>query len=334
MIEVKTIPLSKILKIDLSILLENTILILEAHNPEALRLQDIYEVLKQQEAKVQIFDFPYGEHKLTPELAKLHKKRLKYASLIYAHVNTLANVDDKETQQMAEIAKRLPKLHLTYLGQKTISDVNSKIWLFFSLLKLDDYCEDRKAFVGLGLQSYLNELQKTNTEYNRISNERTRDKKERPPTGDPLLEKETKKIIRMFFEQVNSYQLVFKDIDYAPFIKMLNIELTKHSKLIKTRLATNKRRARKKKALAAKEAAAKEASKKAKDATKDESNIEVKPMNASSAATNANATTKNKEKEDTEQSSIKGGAKPKEAPKKDGLRILKKTNKKGKRGKK
>jgi hypothetical protein len=51
----------------------------------------------------------------------------------------------------------------------------------------------------------------------------------------------------MFFEQVSSFQKTFTDTDYGLLIRTLNVTLTENSKLIKTRLATNKRKARKKK---------------------------------------------------------------------------------------
>ena len=53
-------------------------------------------------------------------------------------------------------------------------------------------------------------------------------------------------MMRLFFEQVNFHQKIFKDIDYSPLINTLNITLTEYSKLLKTRIATNKRRAKKK----------------------------------------------------------------------------------------
>lgn len=257
MIEVRKIPMAKILKLDLRILLEDTISILESYNPEALQLQDLCMVLKRQEIKMRIINNPYGQHHLTSTLTKLNKKRLRYASLIHTHVDALENVDNEKTQKMAAIAKSLAKEHLTYLGQKTKSEVDILISSFFSRLETVYFAEDREAFAGLGLQAYLDELEKTNRQFKEIYSQRTLDIKQRPPTGDRALEKETRRILQLFYDQVNYYQQTFTEIDYEPFIKELNVVLTENSKSIKTRLATNKRRARKKAAAAAKEAAAK-----------------------------------------------------------------------------
>lgn len=116
-------------------------------------------------------------------------------------------------------------------------------------------------------------------------------------------------MMRLFFEQVNSYQRTFKDIDYQPLIRDLNVTLTEYSKLLKTRVATNKRRARKKKALAEKEVAANKmkAQRLADDRVEiktatnsatlpEKSVVEVMPMNVNTVVTNINKTTKNKRK--------------------------------------
>ena len=294
MIELKEIPLSRILKLDLRFLLEEIISTLEGFDLEAMRLQNIYEVLKKQEVKMQIIDEPYGKHDLTDDLAHLHKKRLRYGSLIYMELNAKERVDCEETQRMAKIAKKLAKEHLTYLGQKSLFDVRFSIDLFFGLLDNESYSEELEAFVGLGLQTYMDELRKANVDYKILSNQREWEKKHRPPAGDLILEKETKRYLQLFFDQLNSYKETFLEVDYDPLIKDINVTLTAYSKLIKTRIATNKRRARKK-ALADKKAAAMKLSKQtipeikpeAKPEDKPENKLEVKPENKPDAELDA-----------------------------------------------
>lgn len=252
MAKLKKLSLSRILKLDLRLLIEEITETLDMFDLQALYMQDIYRVLKNQEGKMQVIDKPYGKHPLTRKIAELHKKRLRYATIIYMNIRTLEKLDCKETQQKALLAKRLAKLHLTYLGQKRHDDVNLKLYLFFSALKTDTCENEHKAFISLGLKPYLNELNKTNDDYKALVLERTLDIKNRPATGNRALENETKKILRVFFEQVSSFQKTFTEIDYGPLIRTLNVTLTENSKLIKTRLATNKRKARKKKEAAKK----------------------------------------------------------------------------------
>ena len=247
--DVKRIPLSKLFKIEVGILLTEVVEALEKHNLEALRLKDHFDLLQLQLGKAEVLKYTYGPHPLSPQLATLHKKRLKYAALINLQLQSLEKLDCTETLLMVEEAQRLSKMFLTYLGQKRLREVEFQIGVFFIQLELEDNANSKAAFIGLGLQPYLDELQETNNIYKELYYQREREINERPKTSNRLLERETEKIMRQFFEQVNTYQNIFKDIDYSKLISDLNEILTEYSKLIRTRVATNKRRARKKAAL-------------------------------------------------------------------------------------
>ena len=247
--DVKRIPLSKLFKIEVGILLTEVVEALGKHNLEALRLKDHFDLLQLQLGKAEVLKYTYGPHPLSPQLATLHKKRLKYAALINLQLQSLEKLDCTETLLMVEEAQRLSKMFLTYLGQKRLREVEFQIGVFFIQLELEDNANSKAAFIGLGLQPYLDELQETNNIYKELYYQREREINERPKTSNRLLERETEKIMRQFFEQVNTYQNIFKDIDYSKLISDLNEILTEYSKLIRTRVATNKRRARKKAAL-------------------------------------------------------------------------------------
>lgn len=246
MIKVKKILLSKLLNLEVGVLQGELIETLEKFDLDELRLHDMYDLLVKQSVEADPFKIPYGKHHLTNELARLHKKRLNYASLINMQVKSLMNVDDEESQRFAKAAKVLTGKTLTYLGRKNIYTVDMAIKRFFNLLLTDRYAVAREGFVHLELQHYLDELRETNLEYVDLYYQRKKDLKERPKTGDPVVKRETLHLMRMLFDQVNSNQRIYKDIDFDVLIQELNGILTGHSKNIKTRIATNKRRARKK----------------------------------------------------------------------------------------
>lgn len=252
--KVKTIVLSKLINVEVRQLMEDVIETLETKNIEEMHLQDVFDVLTKQQLASQALTTPYGKHELTPKLAQLHKKRLMYASLINSNVKALLNVHDKEMQRMALVARRLTKKHLTYLGQIKREFVDNELNRFFLTINATKDNLGILAFKTLGLESYLKELNSSNNEYHRLDNKRKKDIKERPKTGDPVVRKDSLWILRMFFEKVNTNQRIYKDVDYSQLVHELNLLLTANSKRIKTRIATNKRKARKK-AQAAKEVA-------------------------------------------------------------------------------
>lgn len=273
MIRIKKIELSRLHKIEVPILLRSVIEILEKHNPETLRFKDMHALLVAQMDKAKILFNDYGAHKLTDQIQRLHDKRLKNASLIHMQIETLEKLDCKKTQAFVEDAIILSKAHLTYLGQMRQDQVDAKIYSFFSELKHDTDKIFQDAFAGLGLLDYVEQLEKTNNAYDKLYIERLSDMNNRPSTSDRILERETQKIMRMFFEQVNFQQDLFSDIKYGPFIYNMNLKLTEFSKTIKTRKATNKRRARKKALAAQKEAEGKEI----KDGAKLKTSVVIKP---------------------------------------------------------
>ena len=107
------------------------------------------------------------------------------------------------------------------------------------------------------VQSYIDKLRKANTQYNERYDIRAADLKKSSRKNNVVIRKESLRILRIFFEDVDTKQKIYKDVDYSQLVHELNLLLTANSKRIKTRIATNKRRARKK-AKAKEEAAAKE----------------------------------------------------------------------------
>ncbi len=281
MIKIKKIPLSKLLKSETRRLLDKVVEIVEKNNPEKYRLQDFHKILVEQQTKVKGVIKPYGKHKNTNDLAQLHQKRLGYASLIVSQVESLRRVNCPKTQRMVEIAKVPTKAYLTNLGRKNRHEVYLQLWAFFEILQKDESIQQREAFATLGLQKYLDDLKDTCYQYDDLHWQRLIDIKERPSIDGVQIRSEAQRILQLFFEQVNIYQKTFKEIDYEPIIIEINRELTRHSKNIKTRVATNKRRARKKAAAAAK---LKEEVSKAKDNLK----IEPEPKVDDEQETNAN----------------------------------------------
>lgn len=306
MIEIKYIAVSKLLKTEAQLLLNDVIVILKKHNPELLRLHNAYDMLVSQAAKIDFFTKPYGKHALTYQLDLLRKERLKCASFIAMQVRSFENSNFEAPKKLATVAKKLSKPFLINLGRKNLPEVESQISLFF--INLENSPEEKDAFAALGLQPYINELERLNNEHTHLYSKRARDIENRPPTSDRSLEVETQKKLRLFFEQVNSFQNTFTDIDYTPFIYELNLTLAEYSRSIKTRIATNKRRARKK------AKAVKKNNNKSK--TENKTATQLKPQTKSSTSTTTTTTQKDK-KESTNKTTTQSETKNEPIDKED-----------------
>lgn len=151
-------------------------------------------------------------------------------------------------------------------------------------------------------------MRRLNKEYSDVYTERALDKKNRPPTGNRALEREIQRKLRQFFEQVNSSQGIFTDIDYSSLINQLNTTLAVYSKSINTRIATNKRRARKKEE-AEKKAVAERVNSESKVDIKATATSEAKPTNDGEVVVETNIPNRDYGKEMPKPATGKNGAK-------------------------
>lgn len=243
MVETRKIALSKLLKIEVPRLLDQVLVVLEQHNLEELHLDTMYNVLLEQKSNADLLVDPYGSHPLTSTLNELHAKRLNYASLIYSKLQYLDKPHFHEVLHLVKKTKPIVKHYLSYLGQKSRNAVLESIEAFFKYLK--DEPEVEEALITLGLQPYMKELQQANDEHEETWLQRLTDISHRPEVNTVETKKEVQKAMRRFFDQVDSCQSIYKDLDYQPLISELNELLAKYSKMINTRAAINKRRARK-----------------------------------------------------------------------------------------
>lgn len=240
----RKIALSKFLQPEVPQFLDHVVRITKKHNPEELHLKETLDLLIQQQANAAQLKWPYGAHPLTVSLNHLHAKRLSYAALINTKLRMIDKAHFYEMQQSVMIARPTVRFYLSYLGQKNSTTVNMSIKGFFLHLKKEPAIEN--ALIDLGMKAYLDELQKANIEHNKIWMERHGDISKRPNVDSLQVEREVKKILRFFFEQIDSYHSAYKHLDYGPLISELNGVLKNYSRLINLRTTINKRRRTKK----------------------------------------------------------------------------------------
>ena len=241
MIEIKTIPLSKLLILEMNPLLGNVVRILKSHNPELLRLTDTLKVLQDEELQTKKLDVPYRGHALTKPHQKLHERRLSFAAYIAQKLRSIYIGDYNNTLEYSEIAYPFMKIHLEYLREETQWGAEAKIETFLTGLKLNP--DMMEIFVKLGFETDIKELERMNDECNAIYSLMQKQKSERPKIDKKAILKDAQSTLRYVFHQINRYQRTFKHLDYAPLINELNEQLTVFSKNISLRTTLNKKRA-------------------------------------------------------------------------------------------
>jgi len=183
---------------------------------------------------------PYGKHPLTDDIQQLHLERLKYVAAINMHMKLLNKVNYEGTESLIITAKALVYGHFNELRRNNQVTIHQTIIAFF--LRLKENPEIKDALVDLGFEHYLNKLEETNNQCYELDMERNRLKSKRLKIDSGAIQKEAQQVLRAIFEQINFYQVTYKELDYGPLIAQLNELIVKFSSLIRTRATANKTR--------------------------------------------------------------------------------------------
>ena len=245
MIKVKRIGLSKMHLLEVRSLIKEVTAIVEWHNPEALNLGNIYDLLLEQKEKIELLKSPYGRHPLTGKYKDFHEMRLAYVALITTNMRSIAAGKFDHPRHLIPVAYPIVKVYLFYLRKENRIVVGQRIRGFIQQLEKNP--EEMEAFVTLGFKKDIEKLKKANEDCINAAALRLTDKSKRPRVDKKLIAREAEDVISLLVDQVNQYQRSYKNLDYTLLVNELNELLTEYSKNINTRTTINKRSAKKKK---------------------------------------------------------------------------------------
>ena len=117
MIKVRRIALSKMQFLEVNSFVKDVVLVVEKHNPKALRLGDMYELLLEQRSYTAFLNSPYGRHPITLEYNRLHELRLSYVAFISKQIRAIVIGKFDNTQHLVEVAYPVVKNYLFYMRQ-------------------------------------------------------------------------------------------------------------------------------------------------------------------------------------------------------------------------
>lgn len=118
---------------------ERTIEIIEAHNPEELKIQEVFDLLLAQQPQIKNLKVAYGPHPITQQLIPLRKKRLMYAAAIVYKMNMIVREDVYPND--SEVIKTRLKINsylLRFGSSKNEEIVSEKLTQFFREIENDE----------------------------------------------------------------------------------------------------------------------------------------------------------------------------------------------------
>ena len=235
-IKVREIAFTKLRKHEIYNFYNDIVRVIGRYDTKAMHIEDTCYVLIGMQPKAELL-VPKVErtdaHPLTLILQDLNEKRLKFAAIITNQMRTVERAGFADKEHLVELAKPMVLAYMNYLRQNDLITIEVLIAEFFSKLRKNPEIKD--ALFELGFKPYLDELESANNNYKNTLSERTRQLSRRPKGSTLPIQREIQNILSILFDQVDSYQRVYKDVDYSGLITALNHTIATYTKSIKTR---------------------------------------------------------------------------------------------------
>lgn len=233
---------SRLLKLEVKAYAEDVIRIVEIHDPEVLKIDKIFDLLKGKSEDIKLLVVPYRGHHLTKRLKRLRDKRSLYVSTIHFELKKVRRLDvtgdDNAVLKVEnEITRFLDKL----ANSKNELVMHQRIVQFINEVKENG--ELSEAIESLGFLVHLDDLESTLTETLEVLNERESSTSERPNVNTSDLKKSVLTAIGNVFDEINLQQLKNPELDYGPLIGQLNEMLNNLAILINKRKLHNEKKA-------------------------------------------------------------------------------------------
>ena len=244
------VPFSRLLKLELPELAEQVIRIVEKHNPEELKIQEVFELLVEEQAQIDNLNARYGVHPLSIKLKPMREKLLLEVSKLKLDLNLASkSTTDLTKDAVIDLQLAIDRHLLKLRSSKNESVMNRKIAQF-----LHEHSTSQKvqnAVEVLGFTGLIDNIQSAHTVVRELLDERLALTSQRPKESSKEIANYVETALINLFKQIEVAQLKNKLVDYKPLIDELNDALNAFRNSINIREANNKRKAEEKKALEA-----------------------------------------------------------------------------------
>ena len=231
--KISNISFSRLRKLEVRNLASTVITIVEGYNPEALKIEEIYDLLVEQKPQIEFLDIPYGPHPISSDLKELRIKRIAIAQGLVDQVKSIEYGKMIGTDDDLKIVKSFVTRYLKGLRRDDEEVTLEKVKLIRQ--HCDNDPELITAFETLELSKYLNSLRSVNNIIETMYLKRGKSLSGRPKDPTPGIVANLKEALENLFKDIELAQIKNQNIDYKPLIDELNKELAKYRAKLNTR---------------------------------------------------------------------------------------------------
>lgn len=237
--QLKRISLSKVLKLELPLLINEVIRIVEKHNPESLGLRSMHKLLLKDQEQMKLLKMRASANPLTKTIKELRENECKYVGAIVSHIQFTERADIESIRSATMIAIPVVNRFLPGFRKNNESVINETTHQF--LKHLDEHPEVYDALSELGLRPFVDEMRKVNMQ--KIELTAKRDEyilKGNTEADSKTIQKEAQNNLDIMFSTIELYNGDDDKPSFDPLIGELNILLTRYATIINTRKTHNK----------------------------------------------------------------------------------------------
>lgn len=236
------IPYTSMLKLEVPQMVEQVIKIVEKHGPQALKINEIYNLLIAEKPQIDKLFVWYRSHPFTKELKELRRKRRLSVRKISFHLSVLIQEDISGVDKSVNLVKSEIERFIIDFNSKNEEVKCRKLTQLFALIEEDEELE--LALSNLKFTEMLNDLRTTHSRILTMSNNKIASLSQRPKEKTSDLIKSVLTATKNILKDIELAQLKFPEIDYNPLFDELNVLLIKYRNLINYRLLYNQRKAK------------------------------------------------------------------------------------------
>ena len=243
--QIRKISLSRLLKTEMPLIMDNIIRVLKEFDVEKLHLDFNLKVLEKNREQLNAIQGLYGPLKLTPKVREWHEQRVRLAGSISLQMRGIAQVNLLKLGEELEITQKIVKRYFNDVKNKNKEEVEASVNSFLNAV--DDNPQVKEVLLKVDLLPYVEELRNATHTHNRLYIQRNAERPERQRgIENKEIMKEAQKAMRTLFEQIDLANRTYPELEYEHLIIKINGVLVRFTNTIKTRDTYNKKRAEKK----------------------------------------------------------------------------------------
>lgn len=229
---------SRVRKSEFPEIMNAVLAIVEKHNPTALSIVGMYNLLLELKPLLDILTVKYDGYPVTKEFVKQRTLRNKLLSAILSHIAAIEKAEVASTAQQASLAVPYLKRYL-----KGITVANSKVKtgkVDQLLVSLEENAEIKTALTALGLTVYFDELRSCQQIINQGESHRREILSVRENFNSRIAKAKIAYAVSNLLNAIELARVEHTDINYMPLINELNVLLSSRQSMIKSRITRSK----------------------------------------------------------------------------------------------